>query len=198
MRARIGVYAAVLAATILVAACSGDEDEPSSLPDATTAGSAVTPTDTGSTSPADPTAQLEAEITDFYKLYVETINESWTSEQALQRRREMFVDTLCYLPAAGYELTKGALRAGPTHWRQSLARFVELDSIAFDGDVVTFLGIDHVACWHVYSTPRGEVVQEFGATSEVHRSCIRAQRDRQWQSGLLQVTRLLGGRGRIA
>ena len=71
MRARIGVSAAVLAATILVAACSGDEDEPSSLPDATTAGSAVTPTDTGPTSPADPTAQLEAEITEFLQAYVE-------------------------------------------------------------------------------------------------------------------------------
>ena len=62
MRARIGVSAAVLAATILVAACSGDDYEPSSLPDATTAGTAVTPTDTGSTPPADPTA-LPATVT---------------------------------------------------------------------------------------------------------------------------------------
>jgi hypothetical protein len=105
MRARIGVSAAAIAATIMVAACSGDEDEPSSLPDATSAGSAVTPTDTGSTSPADPTAQLEAEITDFYKLYVETINESYISDLALNRRAGMFVDS-CGDCRRGYELAK--------------------------------------------------------------------------------------------
>jgi len=161
MRARIAVSAAVLAATIMVAACSGDEDEASSLPDATSADSAVTPTDTGSTSPADPTAQLEAEITDFYKLYVETINESWTSEQALQRRREMFADT-CATCVAGYELTKGALEEGlALEAEPARVRSARLDN--FDGDVVTFLGIEDVPAGRLLNS-RGEAVDEFGAT----------------------------------
>jgi hypothetical protein len=161
MRTRIGVSAAVLAATILVAACSGDDDEPSALPDATTAGSAVTPTDTGSTSPADPTAHLEAEITEFYKLYVETINESWTSEQALERRRKMFADT-CATCVAGYELTKGALEEGLTlETEPARVRSARLDN--FDGDVVTFLGIEDVPAGRLLNS-RGEAVDEFGAT----------------------------------
>ena len=91
MRARIGASAVVLTAAMTIAACSDNGGEPSTLPDATSTSSAVatdTPSPTG-----DPTAQLEAEISEFYQLYVETINESWTSEEALQRRREMFADT---------------------------------------------------------------------------------------------------------
>ena len=165
--------------------CSGDDDEPSSLPDATTAGSAVTPTDTGSTPPADPTAQLEAEITDFYKLYVETINESWTSEQALQRRREMFADT-CATCAAGYELTKGALEEGLTlEAEPARVRSARLDN--FDGDVVTFLGIEDVLL-DVCSIQGRALPSEFDATlaaQVVYRASAKAM-----AGSLLQVTSL--------
>jgi hypothetical protein len=158
MRARIGVSAAVLAATILVAACSGDEDEPSSLPDATTAGSAVTPTDTGSTPPADPTAHLEAEITDFYKLYVETINESWTSEHALQRRREMFADT-CVECLAGYEFARKAHSDNLT-LLGGIPHVTEVRVDAVNGDVVTFLTLSKVPAARL-ADPQGTVVMQF-------------------------------------
>ena len=60
-----------------------------------------------STPSGDPTAALEAEITEFYKLYVQTINESWTAAEALQRRREMFADS-CADCLRGYELARRA------------------------------------------------------------------------------------------
>ncbi len=107
MRARIGVSVVVLTAATTVAACSDNGGEPSTLPEVTSASSAVgteTAVPTG-----DPTAQLEAEITEFFTLYVEAINESWTSEEALQRRREMFADT-CAACLAGYELAQQAHR----------------------------------------------------------------------------------------
>jgi hypothetical protein len=161
MRARIRVSAAVLAATITVAACSGDEDEPSSLPDATSVGSAVTPTDTGSTSPAGRTAQLEAEITDFYKLYVKTINESWTSEQALQRRREMFADT-CASCLRGYQLAERAQREGLSLEAEPGAiHDVRLDDL--NGDVATFLVKEDIPAGRLKDTD-GNVVEVFGAT----------------------------------
>ena len=83
MRARIGVSAVVLTAATTVAACSDNGGEPSTLPDATPASSPVSTETAAPTPTGDPTAQLEAEITEFYRLYVETINESWTSEEAL-------------------------------------------------------------------------------------------------------------------
>jgi hypothetical protein len=161
MRARIGVSAAVLAATILVAACSGDEDEPSSLPDATTAGSAVTPTDTGSTPPADPTAHLEAEITQFIFEYDKVVDESWTSEDALTQRREMFADS-CVPCLRGYELTRKALADGLTLEAEfGTIRSVRLDAV--NGGVATFLVMDDVPAARLVDAS-SEVVQEFDAT----------------------------------
>jgi hypothetical protein len=158
MRARIAVSGAVLAATIMVAACGGDEDEPSSLTDTTSAGSAVTPTDTGSASPADPTAQLEAEITEFYKLYVETINESWTSEQALQRRREMFAET-CVECLTGYEFARQAHSDNLT-LLGGIPHVTEVRVDAVNGDVVTFLTLSEVPAARLVD-PQGTVVMQF-------------------------------------
>ena len=107
MRARIGGAVGLAAAVVLAAACGGD-DQPSTLPDATTAGTVAPTTDSATLAPTGtPTAQLEAEITDFYKLYVKTINESWTSEEALQTRRGMFADS-CVDCRRGYDLAKRA------------------------------------------------------------------------------------------
>jgi hypothetical protein len=103
MRVRIGISAVVLTAATTVAACSANGDEPSTLPDATSASSAVA-TETAAPT-GDPTAQLEAEITEFYKLYVETINESFVSDLALERREDMFADS-CGDCRRGYQLAK--------------------------------------------------------------------------------------------
>ncbi len=159
MRARIGASAVVLTAAMTIAACSDNGGEPSTLPDATSTSPAVA-TET-STPTGDPTAQLEAEISEFYQLYVETINESWTSEEALQRRREMFADT-CATCLAGYELTRHALEEGLTFEAEPASvRTARLDSL--DGDVATFLGIEDVPAGRLLSSD-GNVVDEFGAT----------------------------------
>jgi hypothetical protein len=106
MRVRFG-GAIGLAAVMMVAAC-GSEDQPSTLPDPTSATATVPTTDSATPTPTgDPTAQLEAEITEFYKRYVKTINESWTSEEALQVRRSMFAES-CVDCRRGYELAKRA------------------------------------------------------------------------------------------
>src|SRR5918995_239788 len=91
-------------AGLVLGACS-DADDPGALPD-------VTPSTTSVESPSatpsgDPTAQLEAEITAFYEDYVKTSNESWTSLEALDRRRAMFADT-CEACLLGYDLARRA------------------------------------------------------------------------------------------
>jgi hypothetical protein len=111
MRVRIGgalgLAAAVILAVATLAACS-NRDEPSTLPDTTPTGAVVSPSESGSPTPsADPTAQLEAEITEFYELYVQTINESFSSGAALQLRRSLFAET-CLDCQRGYELAKRA------------------------------------------------------------------------------------------
>jgi hypothetical protein len=147
----------------------------------TTESAAHTPT-------GDPTAQLEAEITEFYKLYVETINESWTSEEALQRRREMFADT-CSVCLAGYELTQRARQDGLTFEAEpATIRSARLDNI--DGDVVTFLGVEDVPAGRLFDSA-GNLVDQFGATvgAQVAYRVQRTQDDR-WRiiaSDLLSV-----------
>jgi hypothetical protein len=164
MRARIGVSAAVLAATITVAACSGDEDEPSSLPDATSAGSAVTPTDTGSTSPADPTAELEAEITEFFGDYIDASNASWTSREALQARRRMFVDS-CGACLFGYDLALRAHEEG-LRFKGKLGVVEDVNIDGIEGDVVRFSGFTSTPEAQLVTT-NGDVVEHFPATDNL-------------------------------
>jgi hypothetical protein len=106
MRLRLGGAIGLIAAGLL-AACSGDE-QPSTLPDAAPTSSSSPVDDAVSPTPtADPTAQLEAEITEFYEKYVESINESFESRQALQERRSMFAET-CADCQRGYDLAQQA------------------------------------------------------------------------------------------
>jgi len=160
MRVRLAGAVGLIAVAMLVA-CS-NSDQPSTLPDTTStsttapASQAVSPTPS-----ADPTAQLEAEITEFYKSYVETINESWTSEEALQRRREMFADS-CATCLAGYELTRRAVKDGLTFKsKPAKVRSARLDKVA--GDVVTFLGIEDVPAGRLVNS-EGDPVDQFGAS----------------------------------
>jgi hypothetical protein len=134
MRVRLGGAIGLVAAAMLTA-CS-DSDQPSTLPDTTPTSAVVSPSESASSTPvADPTAQLEAEITEFYEHYVETINKSWTSEEALQRRRGMFADS-CESCLRGYELAKRALNQRLTLEADlSTIHEIRLDNV--DGDVVT-------------------------------------------------------------
>jgi hypothetical protein len=146
-------------AGLVLGACSDDDDQRGTLPD-------VTPSTTSVESPSatpsgDPTAQLEAEITAFYEDYVDTINESWTSEKALERRRTMFADS-CIMCLQGYELTTQAHAEGWTlESGLGMIRSVRLDAV--DGDVATFLGVEDVASGRLVSSS-GEVVEQFGET----------------------------------
>jgi hypothetical protein len=111
MRVRIVEAFELVLVAMVVAACNGG-DQPSTLPDATSATATVPTTESAAHTPTgDPTAQLEAEITEFYKLYVETINESWTSEEALDKRKSMFAES-CLDCRRGYELAQRARTEG--------------------------------------------------------------------------------------
>ncbi|HZY29006.1 MAG TPA: hypothetical protein VFE49_12210 [Jiangellaceae bacterium] len=156
MRARMGAAAGLALAGLMLASCSGD-DVPGTLPD-------VTPTTDGpqettnATPTGDPTAALEAEITAFYEHYVQTINESWTSAEALARRREMFSDS-CAECLAGYDF---AQRAQVDRLRlegdaASVAR-VRIDAV--NGDVVTFSTFSNVPAARLIDQ-QGKVVVEF-------------------------------------
>jgi hypothetical protein len=160
MRVRFGGAVGLVAAAILVA-CSGD-DQASTLPDATPTSADSPASEDVSPSPSgDPTAQLEAEIKEFYELYVHTINESWTSKEALERRREMFADT-CTVCLAGYELAQRSLQDGLTFEAEpARIRNARLDNV--DGNVVTFLGIEDVPAGRLIN-PDDEIVDQFGAT----------------------------------
>lgn len=106
MRERLVRAAGLALVGLSVVACSGD-DEPGTLPDVTPTGTSASAASPSQPPSGDPTAQLEAEITAFYELYVNTINQSWTSEEALQRRREMFSDS-CAECLAGYQFAQRA------------------------------------------------------------------------------------------
>ena len=156
MRARIGAAAGLALAGLMLTSCSGDE-APGTLPD-------VTPTsadlqETASATPTgDPTAALEAEITAFYERYVETINESWTSAEALKRRREMFSDS-CAECLAGYGFAERA-QADRLRLIGDAATVESVRIDAVNGDVVTFSTFSNVPAARLIDR-QGEVVVEF-------------------------------------
>ena len=161
MRARIGAASGLLAAAITMAGCSNDGAEPSTLPDTTASVSASPTESSAATATGDPTAQLEAEIAKFYELYVQTINESWTSAEALQRRREMFADS-CESCLKGYELASRAQTEGLTlEAERGTVHEVRLDDL--DGDVATFLVREDIPAG-VLKDSDGNIVRAFGAT----------------------------------
>jgi hypothetical protein len=159
MRARVRAAAVLVVAALVVASCS-DGEVPDTLPEvaSTSAATAETlsPTPTG-----DPTAALEAEITAFFEEYIQTINESWSSNAALQRRREMFSDA-CEPCLAGYDLAARAhqeelfLDAEP-----ATARRVRLDAV--DADIATVLVVEDVPAGRLIDG-QGVVIEEFGAS----------------------------------
>jgi hypothetical protein len=159
MRARMAAAAGLALAGLMLASCSGD-DVPGTLPD-------VTPTTDGpqettsATPTGDPTAALEAEITAFYERYVQTINESWTSAEALARRREMFSDS-CIACLRGYELAQRAVIEGLIlETEPGTIHDVRLDRV--ERDVVTFLVHEDIPAGRLVNAD-GNPIQEFGAT----------------------------------
>jgi hypothetical protein len=159
MRARIGAAAGLALAGLMLTSCSGDE-APGTLPDVTP--TSAGPQETASATPTgDPTATLEAEITAFYEEYDSTIDESWTSTEALARRREMFADS-CVPCRRGFDLTQDAHDEGLALDAEfGSIREVRLDAI--DGDIATLLVVDDVPAARLINS-EGEVVQEFPAT----------------------------------
>ncbi|WP_129664722.1 hypothetical protein [Phytoactinopolyspora endophytica] len=167
---------------MLVAGCSSDDDsgaEPSdtgaeasasgtSTPEPTHGSSGeptAEPSDEQSSDPgddstpdADPTAELEAEITEFFEEYIETVNQSWTSEDALARRREMFSDS-CNACLAGYELADEALSNG---WRLEgePSTVGDVSVTSYDGDIVAFLAVSDAPAAELID-PGGSVVDSF-------------------------------------
>jgi hypothetical protein len=159
MRARMAAAAGLALAGLMLASCSGD-DVPGTLPD-------VTPTTDGpqettsATPTGDPTAALEAEITAFFEEYDRTIDESWTSTEALARRRDMFADS-CAPCRRGFDLTQNAHDEGLTLDAEfGSIREVRLDAI--NGDVATLLVVDDVPAARLINS-EGQIVQEFPAT----------------------------------
>jgi hypothetical protein len=187
MGARMGAAAGLALAGLMLASCSGD-DVPGTLPDVTPTTDG--PQETTSTTPTgDPTAALEAEITAFFEEYIQTINESWSSTAALERRREMFSDA-CKHCLAGFELAERAhdealvLEAPP-----ATARRVRLDAV--DADIATVLVVEDVPAGQLVDG-QGIVIEEFGASlgAQVVYRAQRKPRDDGWviiASDLLSV-----------
>ena len=164
MRARIGGAVGLAAAVVLAAACGGD-DQPSTLPDATTAGTVAPTTDSATLAPTgDPTAQLEAEITEFFEEYAGLINDSWASSGALARRREMFADS-CESCLAGYKSAEGAQADGlRLEGGRASLRDLQVDRV--DRDVVTVSAFTDSEAGRLLDVAN-KVVQEFDASQNV-------------------------------
>ena len=173
MRVRLRAAAGLIAAALALASCS-DGETPDTLPDV--APTSTTPAETTSPTPtADPTAALEAEITAFYERYVETINESWTSAEALARRREMFSDS-CGECLAGYGF---AQRAQNDRLRlEGAAASVAMVRIdAVNGDIVTFSTFSTVPAARLIDR-QGNVVVKFDegrSTQTIYQARRRGQ-----------------------
>jgi hypothetical protein len=163
MRVRLG-GAVGLITVVLLAACNGS-DQPSTLPDTTPTGSSVPASEAVSPTPtADPTAKLEAEITEFFEAYIETSNASWTSKEALARRREMFVNS-CAACLVGYEMALRAHEDGLT-FDGELGRVEEVRIDDIEGDIVRFLGFTTTPAARLVGAG-GNVVQEFPPTRDL-------------------------------
>ncbi len=150
---------------LVLAGCAGDDgsapaaDAPSTITDAptpdTTPRDDHTPDPTPTTEPTptpDPTAALEAEITEFFEEYIDVVNRSWTSREALDRRREMFSDS-CQACLVGYEF----------------AQRVHDESLSYDGeeaDLIDVLLVEFDAGSAIFLTsadyPEGSLVSADG------------------------------------
>jgi hypothetical protein len=162
-------------AGLVLGACSDDDDQPGTLPDVTPSTTSVE--STSATPSGDPTAQLEAEITAFYEEYVDTINESWASEEALERRRNLFSDS-CDECLVGFQFAQRAHLEGLTlQGEPAVVHRVRLDSVR--DDVVTFATFSDVPAARLVD-PQGAVVLEFeaGPNTQTIYQAQRTGRDR--------------------
>jgi hypothetical protein len=161
MRTPLGCVLGLALAGLVLGAC-GDDDQPSTLPD-------VTPSTTSVQSPSatpsgDPTAQLEAESTAFFVDYIDTSNESWTSVEALERRRTMFADT-CDACRYGYDLAVRVHHEG-LRFEGDLGFVEQVRLDSFEGDVVRFSGFTSSPQAQLVSA-NGTVVTEFPPTDNL-------------------------------
>ncbi|NED94731.1 hypothetical protein G1H11_05345 [Phytoactinopolyspora alkaliphila] len=150
----------LVASALTVVGCSSDDDAgPLETTPPTTPAQTESPDPTPSeptqepTPDPDPTEELEAEITEFFEEYIDAINESWTSEEALQRRREMFADS-CEECLIGYEFAKRK------HHQE----------LRFEGDDVEVLDVSLVSAGDgvvvittVIDSPPGRLIDNDGA-----------------------------------
>lgn len=173
-----------LVALVLIGACSSTDEEPSRLPDATStpgaeSGSAGAIPEPGST------AAIEAEITAFFEDYIDTVNKSWTSKKALERRRTMFADT-CSDCLAGYRFAKRAHDEDLILEAENGVVMVDLRVIAVDGDTITFITIEDSPHGELKDI-HGDVVQEF---DEYRKSKVINRAKRHRGSWLIMESRL--------
>lgn len=164
MRDRLFSWPAVVAVAALVAGCSSDSDSPtpdgsvSATSPSVATSTATDPVSEPSTPPADPTAALEAEITAFFEEYIATVNASWTSADALARRRQMFSDS-CADCLAGYSFAERAHSEQlQLHADEVVLRDIQVTSA--EGAHVTALTVEDSPAG-VLQGPDGSVVQEF-------------------------------------
>jgi hypothetical protein len=175
MRTPLGCVLGLALAGLVLGAC-GDDDQPSTLPD-------VTPSTTSVESPSatpsgNPTAQLEAEITAFLEQYAEAINESWTSEDALARRREMFADT-CESCLAGWEFAQRA-HSEALRFVGGTASISKVRVDRVDDDVVTVSAFTNSEPGDLL-TAEGELVQHFDGAIETQISYqVRREKNGAW------------------
>ena len=163
MRVRIG-GAIGLAAVMMVAACGG-EDQPSTLPDATSTTATVPTTESATPTPTgDPTAQLEAEIREFLAQYARVINDSWISPDALAQRRAMFADS-CVTCLAGYRLAERA-QADGLRFEGGMASLRDLHVDRVNRDIVTVSAFTDSEAGRLIDMAN-KVVQEFDAAENV-------------------------------
>jgi hypothetical protein len=156
---RTPIFAA-LVALLAFTGCSSDDEAAPTLPDVTsTLSPSGTPTGTPSPTPSpSSTAELEAEVTAFFEDYIDTVNESWTSEKALERRREMFEDT-CSDCLAGYLFAKRAHDDSLTLTGND-GRIVGLEFLDVKGKRVQFMSTEYLPARDLVNKD-GDVVQEF-------------------------------------
>lgn len=162
-----------------IAGCSS-EPGPATLPDISDT-SSVTPqptTSAAATTPVvDPTAALEAEITAFFQEYIDTVNASWTSEEALARSEEMFSPT-CGSCSYVFSLAERAHAEGLSYEGQlGQLEDVRFDSFA-DGIAVVSVTTSSEVAQLVDSD--GAVIEEFSQTDHLQVIYQAAQTDGGW------------------